>query len=74
MAKGILAEQNPEMYEKLLDQMSANANTAAQGTGTLGRAQQTYAALVEGLESPEIAQGGGFSNIHLSGRIHHSAQ
>ena len=53
VAKGVLQQKDPAQYEDLLNAL-ATPSHATPADPTVAKAQQTYAALVEGLESPEV--------------------
>ena len=56
VTKGVLTQESPELYQEVLQKLSAPE--AAGGDETVQKARETYNSIVEGLESPEVPQAG----------------
>ena len=56
VAKGVLTQESPELYQETLQNLSAPA--ANEGDPAVKKARETYASIVEGLESPEVLPAG----------------
>ncbi len=68
VARGVLADKDPALYEELLNQMDAVKNSG-KADAAAKRVQEAYNALVQGLESPEVQRTGSQIAVNSEGTM-----